>query len=105
VRKFRSSAASSESEGEIAGGAEVEAVGNQDRRSKALEEKRGQMRTGYEIRSGRRAVGIRHAATPREALVEYLRSIGCRNDEIVTMDASTICWRGAVFTAQPLSES
>lgn len=57
------------------------------------------MRMEYEIRSGRRAVGIRYASTPQEALVEYLRSIGCRDDEIVRMGVSAISWRGAVFSA------
>jgi hypothetical protein len=57
------------------------------------------MRTGYEIRSGKRTVALKYAATPREALIEYLRGIGCRDDEITTMGMRAISWRGAVFTA------
>lgn len=59
------------------------------------------MRTSYEIRSGKRTVAEQYATTPQEALVEYLRSIGCRDDEIVTMGAKAISWRGAVFTVAP----
>ena len=57
------------------------------------------MRTGYEIRSGKRAVARKYSATPREALIEYLRGIGCRDDEIRTMGMHVVSWRGAVFTA------
>jgi hypothetical protein len=56
------------------------------------------MRTGYEVRSGKRAVAIRYAATPHEALIEYLRSLGCRDDEIVRMGTQAVSWRGAVFS-------
>jgi hypothetical protein len=57
------------------------------------------MRTGHEIRSGKGAVALKYAATPREALIEYLRGIGCRDDEITTMGMQAISWRGALFTA------
>ena len=44
-------------------------------------------------------VALKHAATAQEALVDYLRGIGCRDDEIVRMGISAISWRGAVFSA------
>ncbi len=63
------------------------------------------MRINYEIRSGRRTVALRHAATPREALIDYVRGIGCREDEITTMGMKVIAWRGAVFTAVEAAEN
>jgi len=62
------------------------------------------MRIDYEIRSGRRTVARKQAATPREALIDYVRGIGCREDEIRTMGIKVISWRGAVFTAVEVSE-
>ena len=43
------------------------------------------MRMGYEVRSGKREVAFQYASTPQEALIEYLRSIGCRDDEVVRL--------------------
>ena len=59
------------------------------------------MRTSYDIRSGRRVVSHQNAATSREALIEYLKGMGCRDDEILTMGTEAVSWRGAVFTAAP----
>jgi hypothetical protein len=56
------------------------------------------MRIGYEVRSGTRTVALQYASTPLEALIEYLRSIGCRDDEIVRMGTKMVSWRGAVFS-------
>ena len=53
------------------------------------------------MRSGRREVAIRDAWSPREALIEYLITLGCRNDEMMSVRADAISWRGAVFTAAP----
>jgi hypothetical protein len=55
----------------------------------------------YEVRSGRYAVGLRTASTAHEALVDYLRGMGCRADEIVRMGDDTAAWRGAVYSAVP----
>jgi len=63
------------------------------------------MRTNYEIRSGKRTVALKQAATPREALMDYAKGIGCDDDEIRTMGMSVISWRGAVFTAVPVDTS
>src|SRR5690242_10875594 len=60
--------------------------GHGDRRPQASGQKElRQMRIDYEIRSGRRTVARKQAATPREALIDYVRGIGCREDEIRTM--------------------
>lgn len=57
------------------------------------------MTTTYELRAGERPLATRKAATAKEALVEYARSLGCSDDEIVTVAANAISWRGAVFEA------
>jgi hypothetical protein len=56
-------------------------------------------RLSYSVYSGRRAVGVRKAWSPAEAVIEYLLSLGCRRDEIVRMAPNAATWRGATFTA------
>jgi hypothetical protein len=58
----------------------------------------GWMQT-FEIHSGRRTVTVQSASTAQEALIEYLRSSGCRDDEIVRLGPESISWRGAVYNA------
>lgn len=60
------------------------------------------MRTSYEVRSGRRLVSLQRASTAREAVIEYLRSMGCRDDEMARVAADAVTWRGAVYRAVPL---
>ena len=67
----------------------------------AMERKERAGRTRYSVRSGRREVAVRDAWSPREALIEYLITLGCRNDEMMSVRADAISWRGAVFTAAP----
>jgi hypothetical protein len=59
------------------------------------------MRTNYEVRSGRHAVGLKDASSAQEALMEYLRGLGCRDNEIVRMGDAKAAWRGAVYSAVP----
>jgi hypothetical protein len=59
----------------------------------------------YEVRSGRYAVGLRTASTAHEALLDYLRGIGCRRDEIVRMGDDAAAWRGAVYRAVPAAST
>jgi hypothetical protein len=59
------------------------------------------VRISYEVLSGRRAVSLQKAATPQEAVIEYLRSMGCRADEIVRLGTNTVAWRGSVYKAVP----
>jgi hypothetical protein len=59
------------------------------------------LRTSYEVRSGGRAVAMQTASTAQEALVDYLRALGCRDDEIVRMGSDVAVWRGAVFSVVP----
>jgi hypothetical protein len=60
------------------------------------------MKTSYEVRSGKRLVSLQNANTPKEAVIEYLRSIGCRDHEITGAAADAITWRGARYRAVPL---
>lgn len=53
----------------------------------------------YEIQSGRRVVSQRPASTPQEALIDYLRSLGCPDDEMVRLGMDAISWHGAVYKA------
>ena len=57
------------------------------------------MTRNYEIRSGRRSVIIESSGTAQQALLDYLRSLGCRENEIVRLGGNAIAWRGARFSA------
>jgi hypothetical protein len=59
------------------------------------------MGTNYVVRTGRDTVALRVASTPHEALRDYLRGIGCRDDEMVRMGEDRAAWRGAVYVAAP----
>ena len=59
------------------------------------------MRT-YEVRQGRRAIGLRGGHTAQEVLTDYVRSLGCREDELVRLGADALSWRGAVYRAVPV---
>lgn len=56
------------------------------------------VRLHYEVRSGRHAVALKEASTAQEALMEYLRGLGCPENEIVRMGAAKASWRGAVYS-------
>jgi hypothetical protein len=60
-------------------------------------------RLSYSVYSGRRAVGVRTAWSPAEAVIEYLVGLGCRSDEAVRMGPNAVIWRGATFTATPVT--
>jgi hypothetical protein len=57
------------------------------------------MRISYEVSCGKRRISLQHANTAREAIIEYLRSMGCRDDEMSTLGANAISWNGAVYRA------
>jgi hypothetical protein len=56
-------------------------------------------RTSYEVRCGRRQISLQRANTAREAIIEYLRSMGVRDDEMSTLGADAISCHGAVYRA------
>jgi hypothetical protein len=59
------------------------------------------MLRSFVIKSGRRSVTVESAGSAQQALVDYLRSLGCRDSEIVRLGASSIAWRGARYSAVP----
>ena len=63
------------------------------------------MRASYAVHSGRRQVGIVEAWSANEAVIEYLRSRGFREDEIVRLNGNAASWRGAIFKATALASA
>ena len=59
----------------------------------------------YEIRSGGRALSVSAASTPQHAVLDFLKSMGCRDAEIVRLADGEVSWRGAVYAAVPLDPS
>ena len=53
----------------------------------------------YEIRSGRRTVATQDSVSPLQAVVDYTRSLGCKDDEIRRLGTDSVSWRGARFSA------
>jgi len=53
----------------------------------------------YEIRSGRRVVAVQESVSPRQAALDYVRSLGTPESEILTLGVDTVAWRGARFRA------
>jgi hypothetical protein len=47
---------------------------------------------------------LRQASSAHEALFDYARSLGCRDDEIVRLGVDAVSWRGAVYRAEPVHE-
>jgi hypothetical protein len=60
--------------------------------------------TPYEIRSGGRAVSVRKAPSALRALIDYLRALGCRDEDMVRLGTGSVAWRGSVYQAVALSE-
>jgi hypothetical protein len=54
----------------------------------------------YEIRCGERVVHHVESHEPRYAITDYLRSLGCTDDEIEPLSSDAVAWRGAVYTAR-----
>lgn len=61
------------------------------------------MQHTYQLHSGNRSVAVREAPTAHAALLDYARSLGCRDDEIMKLGVDKIAWRGAVFRAVVIS--
>ena len=53
----------------------------------------------YEIHSGRRVVSTQYSVSPLQAVVDFVRSYGVKDDEIVRLGVDCVAWRGARFTA------
>jgi hypothetical protein len=59
----------------------------------------------YEIRLSGQAVARREEIDPQLAVLDYLRSIGCEEDEIVRVGNDSASWRGALYTAVLAADS
>ena len=53
----------------------------------------------YEIHSGRRLVSTQFSVSPLQAVVDYVRSYGVKDDEITRLGVDSVSWRGARFKA------
>jgi len=57
----------------------------------------------YEVHSGDRLIGFRTASTGQAALFDFVRSLGCQDEEVMKLAPDAISWRGAVFRAVRVS--
>ena len=53
----------------------------------------------YVIYSGRRAVTTQFSVSPLQAVIDYVRSYGVKDDEITRLGVDSVSWRGARFSA------
>ena len=53
----------------------------------------------YEIHAGRRVVSTQYSVSPLQAVVDYVRSYGVKDDEIRRLGVDSVSWRGARFSA------
>ena len=53
----------------------------------------------YEIHSGRRIVSTQFSVSALQAVLDYVRSYGCSDDEIRRLGVDSVSWRGARFSA------
>jgi hypothetical protein len=56
--------------------------------------------SSYEIWLGRNRIAVWEAGSPLLALVEYLRSEGVSDADIVRLGTNEVSWRGAVYRAR-----
>jgi hypothetical protein len=61
------------------------------------------MRRTYQLRLGTRTIGTREAHNAQEAVLDYIRSQGCHDQEIVRLGTDRASWRGAIYRAVPAS--
>jgi hypothetical protein len=59
----------------------------------------------YEIRLSGRVVGREEHIDPQLAVLDYLRSAGYEDEEIVRVGNDSASWRGALYTAVPASDA
>ena len=57
----------------------------------------------YQLSSGDRPIELREAFTAQQALFDYLRSLGCQDEEIMKLGTDSVSWRGAVYRAVRVS--
>ena len=47
-------------------------------------------------------MSIQTSVSALQAVVDYVRTFGCRDDEIRRLGVDTVAWRGARFSAVPV---
>jgi hypothetical protein len=60
--------------------------------------------TEYEIVLGRRVVSTRQAPSAREAVIDYVRALGCPPNQLTHVATDAVSWHGAVYKARPIAE-
>ena len=65
--------------------------------------KRDRVQT-YEIHCGGRVVSSVRSYTARHAVTDYLRSLGCPDDEMESVSGDQVAWRGAVYSGVATTE-
>ena len=60
------------------------------------------MTSTFQLRSGKRPIGLREASTAQQALFDYVRGLGCSDDEIMRLGPDAVAWRGAIYKAVPV---
>jgi hypothetical protein len=58
----------------------------------------------YDVRLAGRIVSTRRATSAREAATDYVRSLGCKRDEITSLAGDAVAWRGAIYRAAPAED-
>jgi hypothetical protein len=58
----------------------------------------------YEIHCGGRVVSSVRSYTARHAVTDYLRSLGCPDDEMESVSSDQVSWRGAVYSGVATTE-
>jgi hypothetical protein len=53
----------------------------------------------YEIHSGRRMVSTQYSVSALQAVVDFVRTYGVKDDEIRRLGVDSVSWRGAQFRA------
>jgi hypothetical protein len=53
----------------------------------------------YEIHSGRRIVSTQYSVSALQAVVDYVRMYGVKDEEIRRLGVDSVSWRGAQFRA------
>jgi hypothetical protein len=58
----------------------------------------------YEIRLSGQTVAQREDIDAQFAVLDYLRSLGCTEDEIIRVGNDSASWRGALYTAVSVTD-
>jgi hypothetical protein len=60
------------------------------------------MVTTYEIWHGQRLLSLQSTSSAREAVIGYLRSEGCDDNDVMRVGVDAATWRGSLYRAVAL---